>query len=213
PVLRLPGAVSSRSHSFADSVGPMGLEAIIRKALIGSFEDQSEEASAMSAVAAAGVGVMPGLAGVSPALDGQGQQALGPSPSSSSSSLQVKLPSRPSARKVKSPGPAQSYAERPSSVSSVHSGGDNNRKTPLTHRSWEDRPSSTGSTPFPFNPLMMRLPSSTPPSALTQAPAAVSQVASPAPPPPPPPPPQRTWEREPAPLLSAQYETLSDSDD
>ncbi|KAG8012222.1 Nuclear receptor corepressor 2 [Nibea albiflora] len=70
---------------------------------------------------------------------------------------------RSNGRKAKSPGPGLSGGERPSSVSSVHSEGDCNRRTPLTNRVWEDRPSSTGSTPTPFpcNPLIMRFSSGT----------------------------------------------------
>lgn len=51
---------------------------------------------------------------------------------------------RSNGRKAKSPAPGLSGVERPSSVSSVHSEGDCNRRTPLTNRVWEDRPSSTG---------------------------------------------------------------------
>uniref|UniRef100_A0A8D3CQY0 Nuclear receptor corepressor 2 n=1 Tax=Scophthalmus maximus TaxID=52904 RepID=A0A8D3CQY0_SCOMX len=115
---------------------------------------------------------------------------------------------RSNGRKAKSPGPGLSGGERPSSVSSVHSEGDCNRRTPLTNRVWEDRPSSTGSapTPFPCNPLIMRFPSGTvstpspspgqpggqgPGSGLGQG---------------------RSWEEEPKPLLMSQYETLSDSE-
>lgn len=62
-----------------------------------------------------------------------------------------------------------------------------------------------GSTQFPYNPLTMRMLSSTPPTPIACAAASVSQAA--------PHQQNRLWEREPAPLLSAQYETLSDSDD
>lgn len=51
---------------------------------------------------------------------------------------------RSNGRKAKSPGPGLSGSERPSSVSSVHSEGDCNRRTPLTNRVWEDRPLSAG---------------------------------------------------------------------
>lgn len=51
----------------------------------------------------------------------------------------------------------------------------------------------------------MRMLSSTPPTPIACAAASVNQAA--------PHQQNRIWEREPAPLLSAQYETLSDSDD
>nr|XP_021550276.1 nuclear receptor corepressor 1 isoform X4 [Neomonachus schauinslandi] len=116
-----------------------------------------------------------------------------------------KLISKSNSRKSKSPIPGQGYlgTERPSSVSSVHSEGDYHRQTPGW--AWEDRPSSTGSTQFPYNPLTMRMLSSTPPTPIACAPSSVNQAA--------PHQQNRIWEREPAPLLSAQYETLSDSDD
>lgn len=63
----------------------------------------------------------------------------------------------------------------------------------------------SGSTQFPYNPLTMRMLSSTPPTPLACAPSSVNPAAAHAQ--------SRLWEREPAPLLSAQYETLSDSDD
>lgn len=55
---------------------------------------------------------------------------------------------RSSGRKAKSPGPGLSGSERPSSVSSVHSEGDYNRRTPLTNRVLDDRPLSAGTCPF-----------------------------------------------------------------
>lgn len=62
-----------------------------------------------------------------------------------------------------------------------------------------------GSTQFPYNPLTMRMLSSTPPTSIACAPPSMSQATTHQQ--------NRIWEREPAPLLSAQYETLSDSDD
>ncbi|MEE6504184.1 hypothetical protein FKM82_005089 [Ascaphus truei] len=108
---------------------------------------------------------------------------------------------RQSSRKAKSPAPGQPSGERPPSASSVHSEGDCNRKTPLTNRVWEERPSSTGSTPFPYNPLTIRLP-----TGLAAAPSSASIPQSN------PGPPQRPRDEEPKPLLCSQYETLSDSE-
>ncbi|XP_036777671.2 nuclear receptor corepressor 2 isoform X12 [Manis pentadactyla] len=115
----------------------------------------------------------------------------------------AKVSGRPSSRKAKSPGPGLASGDRPPSVSSVHSEGDCNRRTPLTNRVWEDRPSSAGSTPFPYNPLIMRLQAgvmaSPPPPGL---PAGSGPLAGP----------HHAWDEEPKPLLCSQYETLSDSE-
>ncbi|XP_040467106.1 nuclear receptor corepressor 2 isoform X8 [Falco naumanni] len=112
-----------------------------------------------------------------------------------------KMAARPNSRKAKSPAPGLSSGERPPSVSSVHSEGDCNRRTPLTNRVWEDRPSSAGSTPFPYNPLTMRLPS----GVVTAAPAAPVPQGTPGSQ-------HHAWDEEPKPLLCSQYETLSDSE-
>ncbi|XP_074462573.1 nuclear receptor corepressor 2 isoform X16 [Larus michahellis] len=112
-----------------------------------------------------------------------------------------KIAARPNSRKAKSPAPGLSSGERPPSVSSVHSEGDCNRRTPLTNRVWEDRPSSAGSTPFPYNPLTMRLPS----GVVTAAPAAPLPQGTPGSQ-------HHAWDEEPKPLLCSQYETLSDSE-
>ncbi|XP_067163353.1 nuclear receptor corepressor 2 isoform X9 [Apteryx mantelli] len=114
-----------------------------------------------------------------------------------------KIAARPNSRKAKSPAPGLSSGERPPSVSSVHSEGDCNRRTPLTNRVWEDRPSSAGSTPFPYNPLTMRLPSgvvtaAAAPAASLPPGAGGSQ--------------HHAWDEEPKPLLCSQYETLSDTE-
>lgn len=63
---------------------------------------------------------------------------------------------------------------------------------------------------FPYNPLTMRMLSSTPPTSIA-SPSIQSQQQQPMPPGGAPVAQQRVWEREP--LLSEQYETLSDSDD
>lgn len=62
---------------------------------------------------------------------------------------------------------------------------------------------SAGSTPFPYNPLVMRLQAgvmaSPPPPGL---PAGGGPLAGP----------HHAWDEEPKPLLCSQYETLSDSE-
>ncbi|XP_034502786.1 nuclear receptor corepressor 1 isoform X12 [Ailuropoda melanoleuca] len=142
PAVTTSGSVSSRGHSFADPASNLGLEDIIRKALMGSFDDKAEE---HGVVMAQPVGVVPGGANTSVVTGGEARREEGdPSPHS-------------------------------------------------------------GSTQFPYNPLTMRMLSSTPPTPLACAPSSVNPAA--------PHQQSRLWEREPAPLLSAQYETLSDSDD
>ncbi|KAG8456018.1 hypothetical protein GDO86_001996 [Hymenochirus boettgeri] len=151
PMSLFPGPINCRNQSVPEgSNSNMGLEAIIRKALMGSGK--------------------------------------------------AKIP-RPSSRKVKSPAPGQASGERPPSASSVHSEGDCNRKTPLTNRVWEERPSSTGSTPFPYNPLTIRLPTGL---VAAQTSSTIPQGNSGTP--------QRARDEEPKPLLCSQYETLSDSE-
>ncbi|XP_044941359.1 nuclear receptor corepressor 1 isoform X12 [Mustela putorius furo] len=142
PAVTSSGSVSSRGHSFADPASNLGLEDIIRKALMGSFDDKAEE---HGVVLTQPVGVVPGGANTSVVTSSETRREEGdPSPHS-------------------------------------------------------------GSTQFPYNPLTMRMLSSTPPTPIACAPASAAQAA--------PHPQNRLWEREPAPLLSAQYETLSDSDD
>uniref|UniRef100_A0A8C3WYR3 Nuclear receptor corepressor 1 n=1 Tax=Catagonus wagneri TaxID=51154 RepID=A0A8C3WYR3_9CETA len=194
PAVTTSGAVSSRGHSFADPASNLGLEDIIRKALMGSFDDKVEEHSV----------VLPQPGGTSVMASGEARREEG-DPPPHAGVCKPKLISKSNSRKSKSPTPGQGYlgAERPSSVSSVHSEGDYHRQTPGW--AWEDRPSSTGSTQFPYNPLTLRMLSSTPPTPVACAPASAPPVA--------PHQQSRIWEREPAPLLSAQYETLSDSDD
>ncbi|XP_065753223.1 nuclear receptor corepressor 1 isoform X2 [Phocoena phocoena] len=200
PAVTTSGSVSSRGHSFADPASNLGLEDIIRKALMGSFEDKVEDHGVAMPQPLGGV---PGGAGTSVATGGEARREEG-DPSPHSGVCKPKLISKSNSRKSKSPIPGQGYlgAERPSSASSVHSEGDYHRQTPGW--AWEDRPSSTGSTQFPYNPLTMRMLSSTPPAPVACAPASASPAA--------PHQPSRIWDREPAPLLSAQYETLSDSD-
>ncbi|XP_059938955.1 nuclear receptor corepressor 1 isoform X9 [Mesoplodon densirostris] len=206
PAVTTSGSVSSRGHSFADPASNLGLEDIIRKALMGSFEDKVEDHGVAMPQPLGGV---PGGAGTSVVTSGEARREEGDPSPHSGGVCKPKLISKSNSRKSKSPIPGQGYlgAERPSSASSVHSEGDYHRQTPGW--AWEDRPSSTGSTQFPYNPLTMRMLSSTPPAPVACAPVACAPTsASPATPHQP----SRIWDREPAPLLSAQYETLSDSD-
>ncbi|XP_033618575.1 nuclear receptor corepressor 2 [Fukomys damarensis] len=159
PAITGAGLMTCRSQAVPEQASTnMGLEAIIRKALMGKYD----------------------------------QRRGG----------KTKVSGRPSSRKAKSPAPGLASGDRPPSVSSVHSEGDCNRRTPLTNRVWEDRPSSAGSTPFPYNPLIMRLQAgvmaSPPPPGLPVGSGALSA--------------HHAWEEEPKPLLCAQYETLSDSE-
>lgn len=201
PAVTTSGSVSSRGHSFADPASNLGLEDIIRKALMGSFDDKVED---HGVVMSQPVGVVPGGANTTVVTSAETRREEG-DPSPHSGVCKPKLINKSNSRKSKSPIPGQGYlgTERPSSVSSVHSEGDYHRQTPGW--AWEDRPSSTGSTQFPYNPLTMRMLSSTPPTPIACTPSSVNQAA--------PHQQNRIWEREPAPLLSAQYETLSDSDD
>ncbi|XP_006894431.1 PREDICTED: nuclear receptor corepressor 1-like [Elephantulus edwardii] len=202
PAVTTSGSVSSRVHSFADPAGNLGLEDIIRKALMGSFDNKVDDHGVIMPQPVVGG---PGSTNTSVVSTGEARrEERDPSPNAGGGVCKPKPISKSSSRKSKSPIPGQGYlgTERPSSVS-VHSEGDYHRQTPGW--AWEDRPSSTGSTQFPYNPLTMRMLSSTPPTSTACAPSSVNQAA--------PHQQSRIWEREPAPLLSAQYETLSDSDD
>ncbi|XP_035383227.1 nuclear receptor corepressor 1 isoform X4 [Electrophorus electricus] len=204
-IFNLPAVTSSsnvnpRNHSFSDPASNLGLEDIIRKALMGNVEERPDEQAQQAQSSAPSMGSnASGMGGVS-----EGRQEASPSPNAGKQKLQSKA----SSRKSKSPNPGQAYpgGERPPSVSSVHSEGDYHRPS----WAWEDRPSSTGPMQFPYNPLTMRMLSSTPPTSMAcpspsmqsqQQPQGGAAIG-----------PARAWEREP-PLLSEQYETLSDSDD
>ncbi|XP_031751921.1 nuclear receptor corepressor 1 isoform X5 [Xenopus tropicalis] len=197
PAVTTSGAISSRGHSFADPASNLGLEDIIRKALMGNFDDKSEDHSVL-------VGVAQGNPSGTQNSEARREEA-NPSPNSGGGTHKQKLISKYGSRKTKSPiSGSQTYlgAERPSSVSSVHSEGDYRQASAWA---WEDRPSSTGSTQFPYNPLTMGMLNSTPPSSMSCAPTSMTQTSAHQQ--------SRIWEREPAPLLSEQYETLSDSDE
>uniref|UniRef100_A0A8C2U8R0 Nuclear receptor corepressor 2 n=1 Tax=Coturnix japonica TaxID=93934 RepID=A0A8C2U8R0_COTJA len=200
PAITGAGLISCRSQSVQENSSTnMGLEAIIRKALMGKYDEQWEERSPLSANAFNSLNAsasLPAAMPITPA-DGRNEDAL----LFAAGGGKPKIAARPNSRKAKSPAPGLSSGERPPSVSSVHSEGDCNRRTPLTNRVWEDRPSSAGSTPFPYNPLTMRLPSgvvaATPAVPLPQGTPGGQHHA---------------WDEEPKPLLCSQYETLSDSE-
>ncbi|XP_036777675.2 nuclear receptor corepressor 2 isoform X16 [Manis pentadactyla] len=200
PAITGAGLMTCRSQAVQEHASTnMGLEAIIRKALMGKY-DQWEE-HPLSANAFNPLNASASLPAAMPitAADGRSEHAL----ASPGGGTKAKVSGRPSSRKAKSPGPGLASGDRPPSVSSVHSEGDCNRRTPLTNRVWEDRPSSAGSTPFPYNPLIMRLQAgvmaSPPPPGL---PAGSGPLAGP----------HHAWDEEPKPLLCSQYETLSDSE-
>uniref|UniRef100_A0A8B9T092 Nuclear receptor corepressor 2 n=1 Tax=Anas platyrhynchos TaxID=8839 RepID=A0A8B9T092_ANAPL len=200
PAITGAGLISCRSQSVQENSSTnMGLEAIIRKALMGKYDEQWEERSPLSANAFNSLNAsasLPAAMPITPA-DGRNEDAL----LFAGGGGKPKIAARPNSRKAKSPAPGLSSGERPPSVSSVHSEGDCNRRTPLTNRVWEDRPSSAGSTPFPYNPLTMRLPS----GVVTAAPAAPLPQGTPGSQ-------HHAWDEEPKPLLCSQYETLSDSE-
>ncbi|XP_069767340.1 nuclear receptor corepressor 1 isoform X4 [Narcine bancroftii] len=135
------GGVSSRSNSFADPASNLGLEDIIRKALMGKYDEKGE--------------------------DHQG--VLAHPVTATQDNMSTSIPVS---------GDARSEEANPSPPS--------------------------GSTAFPYNPLTIRM-MSVAPTSIACAPPTMGQASSH--------PPARTWEREPAPLLSSQYETLSDSDE
>ncbi|XP_018118133.1 nuclear receptor corepressor 2 isoform X5 [Xenopus laevis] len=192
------GPISSRNQTVPEtSNSNMGLEAIIRKALMGKYDEHWDDRSALNANAFNPLNASASLTSAIPitTVDGRNDDMR-----SLPGSGKAKIP-RPSSRKAKSPAPGQASGERPPSASSVHSEGDCNRKTPLTNRVWEERPSSTGSTPFPYNPLTIRLPTGL---VAAQTSSSIPQSNSGTP--------QRARDEEPKPLLCSQYETLSDSE-
>uniref|UniRef100_A0A7N8YI80 Nuclear receptor corepressor 1 n=1 Tax=Mastacembelus armatus TaxID=205130 RepID=A0A7N8YI80_9TELE len=189
PAVTTSSTINPRNHSFNDPASNLGLEDIIRKALMGNLEERPDEHQGLLG-AQCGINNTPGIG------SDTRQEA------NSSPSMGKQKQGKANSRKSKSPNLGQAYTggERPSSVSSVHSEGDYHRQAQAQPQwNWDDRPSSTGSMQFPYNPLTMRILSSTPPTSIAspsiQTGAPVAQ--------------QRVWQS----LLSEQYETLSDSDD
>uniref|UniRef100_A0A3P8P022 Nuclear receptor corepressor 1 n=1 Tax=Astatotilapia calliptera TaxID=8154 RepID=A0A3P8P022_ASTCA len=196
-IFNLPAVTSSsKNHSFSDPASNLGLEDIIRKALMGNLEDRQEDQQG----------------GVTSNTGSDPRQEASPSPSMGKQEYPrycKQKQGKANSRKSKSPNLGQVYGggERPSSVSSVHSEGDYHRQA-QSQWSWDDRPSSTGPIQFPYNPLTMRILSNTPPTSIA-SPSIQSQQQQLQQNPAGAPGQRREWQS----LLSEQYETLSDSDD
>ncbi|GCC19970.1 hypothetical protein chiPu_0018651 [Chiloscyllium punctatum] len=144
PVDNKNRSASSRSQSVTDhSTNKMGLEDIIRKALMGRYDDHGQERPAGSAAG----GVYPLAISASSNTVARGQSADSQSvPSTGGGKLKLGVQSK--GRKSRSPVPGLAYCERPTSA---HSDSDCHRRSPLTQQVWENRPSSTGMYTPAFN--------------------------------------------------------------
>ncbi|XP_007545877.1 nuclear receptor corepressor 1 isoform X5 [Poecilia formosa] len=191
PAVTSSSSINLRNQSFNDPASNLGLEDIIRKALMGNLEERQEEHQG-----GGGAVVMNNA----PGTGGDTRQEASPSPS-----MGKQKQGKANSRKSKSPNLGQAYpvGERPSSVSSVHSDGEYHRQT-QAQWTWEEPPPSTGPMQFPYNPLTLM---STPPTSMASASIQSQQQQQQQPPPARGQ--QRVWQS----LLSEQYETLSDSDD
>ena len=95
------GSVSSRGHSFADPASNLGLEDIIRKALMGSFDDKVED---HGVVMPQPVAVGPGGASTSVVTSGETRREEGdPSPHSGKGLIFVLFTMSPKKKPVHTP--------------------------------------------------------------------------------------------------------------
>lgn len=99
--MSLSGSISSRGHSFADPASNLGLEDIIRKALMGSFDDKVED---HGVVMSQPVGVVPSGASTSVVTSGEMRREEGdPSPHSGKVCILVSFSFFPKEKPVYSP--------------------------------------------------------------------------------------------------------------
>ncbi|KAJ8280828.1 hypothetical protein GJAV_G00059550 [Gymnothorax javanicus] len=190
PAVTSSSNISARNHSISEHASNLGLEDIIRKALMGSSEDRPEESQSNGSQHSSNA-----------PPPNEGRQESNRSPCNAG---KQRPSGRPSSGKPQCPSPGQSYSgmECPSPGPVTQSEGDHQRKK-AAGWAWEERSSSAGSTQFSYNPLTMRMMNSTPPTSAASTPPSLQA-------PPGPLPATRAWEHEP--LLLEKYETLSDSD-
>uniref|UniRef100_A0A3Q3LPZ0 Nuclear receptor corepressor 1 n=1 Tax=Mastacembelus armatus TaxID=205130 RepID=A0A3Q3LPZ0_9TELE len=191
-IFNLPAVTtSSKNHSFNDPASNLGLEDIIRKALMGNLEERPDEHQGLLG-AQCGINNTPGI-GSDTRQEANSSPSMGRRDHISKQNAYKPKPN-PSGTGMTDPHPQV------------------NCKTCQLLESGHRRASMLlililkmflclfpGSMQFPYNPLTMRILSSTPPTSIAspsiQTGAPVAQ--------------QRVWQS----LLSEQYETLSDSDD
>uniref|UniRef100_A0A7N8Y6U8 Nuclear receptor corepressor 1 n=1 Tax=Mastacembelus armatus TaxID=205130 RepID=A0A7N8Y6U8_9TELE len=176
-IFNLPAVTtSSKNHSFNDPASNLGLEDIIRKALMGNLEERPDEHQGLLG-AQCGINNTPGIGSDT-------RQEANSSPS---------MGRRDHISKQNACSEEVLYLMcwLLTHSSYLNLQGSRNRERPTV--------GSPRSMQFPYNPLTMRILSSTPPTSIAspsiQTGAPVAQ--------------QRVWQS----LLSEQYETLSDSDD